>query len=58
MTFHTEVRLASDRNVQDPRPAYVVNFPGGEYVLDEDGARRFEAMLKAYGKPPAEIGME
>ena len=40
------------------KPVYVVDLLGEKYVLDEDGALRFEAMLKEHGKLPEAIGME
>lgn len=40
------------------KAVYVLYFPSGEYVLDGDGALRFEALLNEYGKLPAEISME
>ena len=40
------------------KPVYVVDLLGEKYVLDEDGALRFQALLKEYGKLPPEIGME
>lgn len=40
------------------KPVYVVDLLGEKYVLDEDGALRFEALLNEYGKLPAVIGME
>jgi hypothetical protein len=40
------------------KPVYVVDLLGEKYVLDEDGALRFQALLKEYGKLPAEISLE
>lgn len=37
------------------KPVFVFDFLGEAYVLDEDGALRFVALLNEYGKLPEEL---